>query len=107
MRTIYAERRRLFIEHFESTLGDHLALEVTPAGLHFVAWLRRPDDYPLFLEAREQTGVSPARMPVFSIAAELPPAFVFGFASWTPAQIRESLTKFASAFERLRRKQSR
>jgi hypothetical protein len=29
--------------------------------------------------------------------AKLKPAFVFGFAAWTPAQIRESLVKLASA----------
>jgi hypothetical protein len=28
------------------------------------------------------------------------PAFVFGFTGWTPAQIRESLTKLASALEK-------
>jgi hypothetical protein len=29
----------------------------------------------------------------------LKPAFVFGFAAWTPTQIRESLLKLASALK--------
>src|SRR6266516_3451572 len=35
----------------------------------------------------------------FFIEAKLNPAFVFGFAAWTPAQIRESLVKLATALK--------
>src|SRR5207253_360710 len=59
MRELYAQRRVFFIKQFQTWLGDYFDLEVTPAGLHFIAWLRRRDDLPFFMRAREQTGVWP------------------------------------------------
>src|SRR2546430_1410538 len=41
IRELYAQRRIFFIEQFQKWLGDYLDLEATPAGLHFIAWLRR------------------------------------------------------------------
>ena len=41
IRELYAQRRVFFIEQFQKWLGDYFDLEVTPAGLHFVAWLER------------------------------------------------------------------
>jgi hypothetical protein len=45
-------------------------------------------------------GVRPSTLSFFCIQARLKPAFVFGFAAWTPAQIRESLVKLASSLGR-------
>ena len=42
-------------------------------------------------------GVRPSALCFFCIQAKLKPALVFGFAAWTPTQIRESLVKLASA----------
>jgi len=42
-------------------------------------------------------GIKPLPLSFYCIEAKLKPAFVFGFAAWTPAQIRESLLRFASA----------
>ena len=47
-----------------------------------------------------EIGVRPSPLPVFCIEAKLKPAFLFGFAAWTPAQIRESLVKLASALKK-------
>ncbi len=102
MRKLYAERREYFIAQFRSLLGEHFALEVTPAGLHFVAWLRRERDFAVFARAREITGITPSKLSFFCIKAELPPAFVFGFAAWSKAQIKEGLTKLAVTFEELK-----
>jgi len=44
-----------------------------------------------------EIGVRPSPLSFFCIQATLKPAFVFGFAAWTPTQIRESLIKLASA----------
>jgi hypothetical protein len=38
-------------------------------------------------------------LPLIGISAKLKPAFVFGFAAWSRAQIREGLTKLASALK--------
>ncbi|PYL78148.1 MAG: hypothetical protein DMF27_04540, partial [Verrucomicrobia bacterium] len=78
MRELYAQRRVFFIEQFQKWLGDYFDLEVTPAGLHLIAWLRRREDLPFFMRAREQTGVWPRPLSFFCIKAQLDPAFVFG-----------------------------
>lgn len=104
IRELYAQRRVFFIERFQKWLGDYFDLEVTPAGLHFVAWLRRAEDLPLFMRAREQTGVWSRPLSFFCIKVQLDPAFVFGFAAWPPAQIEQSLAKLASAVRQLKQR---
>jgi GntR family transcriptional regulator / MocR family aminotransferase len=99
VREIYARRREFFISEFRNQLGRYLNLEVTPAGLHFVAWVRRKEDFPLLLRAREKSGIVPSNLSFLCIKARLDPALVFGFAAWTQAQTREGLAKFAAAIE--------
>jgi DNA-binding transcriptional MocR family regulator len=85
-------------------LGDYFDLEVTPAGLHFIAWLRREEDFPLFMRARQETGVWPRPLSFFCIKAQLNPAFVFGFAAWSQAQIEQGVAKLASAVKQLKQR---
>ena len=102
--TSYAQRRLFFIEQFQKWLGDYFDLEVTPAGLHFVAWLRRAEDFPLFMRAREQTGIWPRPLSFFCIKAKLEPAFVFEFAAWSQAQIQQGLARLALAVKDLKQR---
>ncbi|MGZ5021823.1 MAG: hypothetical protein ACXWFY_04875, partial [Chthoniobacterales bacterium] len=102
MRKIYADRREYFIEQFEKYLGQIFRLETKPAGLHFVAWLRDKNDFDAFLRTRFETDIRPSPLRFYCIEAQLPPAFVFGFAAWSRAQIREGLAKLANAFTRLK-----
>ncbi len=104
IRELYAQRRVFFIEQFQKWLGDYFDLEVTPAGLHFVAWFRRAEDLPLFMRAREQTGVWPRPLSFFCIKAQLDPAFVFGFSAWPQAQIEQGLAKLALAVKQLKQR---
>src|SRR6266403_1598866 len=104
MRELYAQRRVFFIKQFQKWLGDYFDLEVTPAGLHFIAWLRRREDLPLFMRAREQTGVWPRPLSFFCIKAQLDPAFVFGFSAWPQAQIEQGLAKLALAVKQLKQR---
>jgi GntR family transcriptional regulator/MocR family aminotransferase len=97
MRKIYSERRDFFIEHFNKLLSDHFTLQVPEAGLNIVAWLKREEDFPMVRRITIDIGVRPSPLSFFCIQARLKPAFLFGFAAWTPAQIRESLVKLASA----------
>ena len=97
MRKIYAERRDFFIKHFNEFLGDHFTLQVPEAGLNVVAWLKREEDFSKIRRITLDIGVRPSPLSFFCIQARLKPAFVFGFAAWTPTQIRESLTKLACA----------
>jgi GntR family transcriptional regulator / MocR family aminotransferase len=102
IRELYAQRRVFFIEQFHNWLNDYFDLEITPAGLHFVAWLRCKEDLPLFMRAREQTGIWPRPLSFFCIKAQLQPGFVFGFAAWSNAQIEQGLAKLASAVKQLK-----
>ncbi len=97
MRKIYAERRDFFIEQFNELLGDRFTLQVPEAGLNIVAWLKREEDFPMIRRITLDIGVRPSALSFFCGQAKLKPAFVFGFAAWTPRQIRESLVKLASA----------
>lgn len=106
IRKIYSERRDYFIEQFDKFLGEHFILQIPEAGLHFVATMRDPDDFALFLRARTETGIMPTKLSFYCIEAEAGPAFLFGFAAWSRAQIREALAKLALAFERLKREEA-
>jgi GntR family transcriptional regulator / MocR family aminotransferase len=99
MRQIYAERREFFIKQFHELLGDHFTLQVPEAGLNVVAWLKREEEFPMIRRITLDIGVRPSALSFFCIEAKLKPAFVFGFAAWTPTQIRESLVKLASALK--------
>ena len=100
MRKIYSERRDFFIKQFNELLGDRFTLQVPEAGLNVVAWLRRKEDLARIKRITIEVGVRPSTLSFFCIQAKLKPAFIFGFAAWTPAQIRESLIKLASSLQR-------
>jgi GntR family transcriptional regulator/MocR family aminotransferase len=100
MRKIYAERRAVFVKQFNELLGDRFTLQVPEGGLNMVAWLKRPEDLPTISRVTLEIGVKPTPLSFYCIRATPKPAFVFGFAGWTRAQIRESLIKLASSLQR-------
>lgn len=97
MRKLYSDRRDFFIEEFERSLGKYFELQIPEAGLHFVAWVRRKKDLPVIIRTCTEVGIRPSPLSSCFMKADPQPAFTFGFAAWSRAQIRESLTKFASA----------
>jgi GntR family transcriptional regulator/MocR family aminotransferase len=97
MRKLYAERRESFIKEFNSLLGDRFTLQIPEAGLNFVAWLRSEADFAKIARVCGDIGIKPSPLSFYCIEAKLKPAFVFGFAAWTAAQIRQSLLRLASA----------
>jgi GntR family transcriptional regulator / MocR family aminotransferase len=99
MRKLYSERRDFFIEQFHKLLGDRFTLQTHEAGLNFVAWLKREEDFPRIRCVGREIGVIPVPLSTFCIKAKLKPAFLFGFAAWTRAQIGESLLKLASSLK--------
>jgi GntR family transcriptional regulator/MocR family aminotransferase len=103
MRKLYSDRREFFIEQFNNLLGERFTLQILEAGLHFVAWLRCEADFPVIIRFGVKTGIRPAPLSFYCIEAELKPAFVFGFAAWSPAQIRYGLIKLASALKAKRK----
>jgi GntR family transcriptional regulator/MocR family aminotransferase len=103
MRKLYSERRNFFIEQFNKLLGDRFILQVPEAGLNFVAWLKREEDFSMVRRVTLEIGVKPSPLSNFCIQPMLKPAFVFGFAAWTPAQTRQSLVKLASALRQSRK----
>ena len=100
MRKVYAERRDLFIELFNSLLGDRFTLDIADAGLHALAWFRFTEDFSRLQRLKPKLGVKISSLSLFCIGAKLPPALLLGFAAWSPAQIREGLTRLARALEK-------
>jgi GntR family transcriptional regulator/MocR family aminotransferase len=100
MRRIYAERREVFIKQFTELLGNRFTLQVPEGGLNMVAWLKREEDFPAIRRVTLEIGVRPSPLSFYCIRAVPKPAFIFGFAGWTSAQIRESLVKLASSLQR-------
>ncbi|HEX8076713.1 MAG TPA: PLP-dependent aminotransferase family protein, partial [Chthoniobacterales bacterium] len=99
MRKVYAERRQVFIELFERSLGDRFTLDIADAGLHALAWFRCAEDFSRLQRLKPKLGVKISALSFFCIEAKLPPALLLGFAAWSPAQIREGLTRLARALE--------
>jgi GntR family transcriptional regulator/MocR family aminotransferase len=99
MRKLYGERREFFIKEFNALLGDRFILQIPEAGLNFVAWLRFEKDFEKVARVCARIGIKPSPLSFYCIEAKLKPAFVFGFAAWTRAQIQESLLRLASALK--------
>jgi GntR family transcriptional regulator / MocR family aminotransferase len=100
MRKVYSDRRDFFIDLFNDLLADHFTLQVPEAGFNLVAWLRREEDFERIKRIGLEIGIKPSPLSFYCIQAKLRPAFVFGFAAWTPAQIRENLVKLASSLQK-------
>jgi DNA-binding transcriptional MocR family regulator len=56
------------------------------------------------MRARELTGIWPRPLSFFCIKAQVEPAFVFGFAAWSQAQIEQALAKLGSAVRQLKQR---
>jgi GntR family transcriptional regulator/MocR family aminotransferase len=97
MRKLYSDRREFFIDQFNNLLSKYFILEIPEAGLHFVAWLRRKADLPLITRVCSEIGMRPSPLSSCFMKAEPEPALTFGFGAWSRAQIREGLSKLASA----------
>ncbi len=95
VRQLYADRRAYFVEQFNLLLNAHFRLEVPDTGLHLMAWLRNVDDFASIHHFANANQIRPARLSIYCIKARLDPAFVFGFAAWTKAQIKETLLRLA------------
>jgi GntR family transcriptional regulator/MocR family aminotransferase len=100
MRKIYAERRAIFIEQFNRLLGNRFTLQIADAGLHAVAWFRSEKDLAFLEHVKPKLGVKISPLSAFCIDVKPPPALVLGFAAWSPAQIREGLTRLARVLEK-------
>jgi GntR family transcriptional regulator/MocR family aminotransferase len=100
IRKIYAQRREVFIEEFNRLLSDHFKLDIAEAGLHALAWFRSEKDVAVLERAKPTIGVKISLLSYFCMQAKLPPALMLGFAAWSPAQIREGLSRIARALEK-------
>jgi GntR family transcriptional regulator / MocR family aminotransferase len=97
MRKLYSDRRLFFIEQFNKLLGKYFILEIPEAGLHFVAWVRRKEHMLVMTRVCTDIGIRPSPLSSCFMKVEPKPALTFGFAAWSRAQIREGLSKFATA----------
>src|SRR5437588_615306 len=99
MRKLYSDRREFFIEQFNKLLSKYFILEIPEAGLHFVAWVRQKQHMPVMTRVCTDIGIRPSPLSSCFMKVEPRPALTFGFAAWSRAQIREGLSKFATALD--------
>src|SRR2546430_3623920 len=93
---LYAQRREFFIKEFNKLLSDiHPSDSRRRTELHRLAPTRSRFRESRACPRRDRNQTITAI--IYCIQAKLSPAFVFGFAAWTPAQIRESLLRLACA----------
>jgi GntR family transcriptional regulator/MocR family aminotransferase len=97
MRKLYSDRKDFFIEQFNKLLSKYFILEIPDAGLHFVAWVRQKEHIPVITRVCTDIGIRPSPLSSCFMKVEPKPALTFGFAAWSRAQIREGLSKFATA----------
>jgi GntR family transcriptional regulator / MocR family aminotransferase len=101
-RTLYRKRQRAFVALAERELAGLVTIDAVPAGLHLVGWLP-PDvnDCAVAEEARRR-GVTVVAMSPQLGAASGGPGFMFGYAAYTPTQMRGAMRSLAAAIRAVR-----
>lgn len=99
IRTLYVERRQFFIEEFDRLLSEHFTLQIPDAGLHLIAWLRDKRASSFVTELLQNCRAKPSPLSVFCTQTRLDPGWVFGFAAWTQAQIKQALEEIAAGLK--------
>ena len=100
MRSLYEERQALFIKEANLAVGDDLAIEPSPAGMHLVGRFRsRVDDVKVAAAAWE-LGVCATPLSGFYLGKAKQSGLVFGFAQADARTTRLGLQALAQAIKR-------
>ncbi|MEP6492109.1 MAG: PLP-dependent aminotransferase family protein [bacterium] len=96
-RTLYQQRQRAFVSLAARELAGLVSVSAAPAGMHLVGWLA-PDvsDHAVAEEALRR-GVMVVAMSSHLDAATHGPGLLFGYAAYTPAQMRVAMQTLAAA----------
>jgi GntR family transcriptional regulator/MocR family aminotransferase len=99
MRVLYAKRQEVLLEQVRAQLGDRVALEASPTGMHLVAWLPdRVDDTALARRIGE-LGVHAQSLSFFRVEASGGPALLLGYAGVPIPAMRQALSVVRTALD--------
>ena len=101
MRRIYAERRKLFYDLFDSELADHMTLSPAEAGIQVVAHLHEGCDDRAVVQFADKLGVnaSPLSKYYWSTSGN---GLVLGYAACNKAQSEAGIRRLRQAIEQAR-----
>jgi len=95
-RTLYQQRQRAFIALAARELTGLVTVSSAPAGMHLVGWLQPGvSDHAVAVEARKR-GVEVAAMSTQLGATTRGPGLLFGYAAYSPAQMRGAMRTLAA-----------
>ena len=103
MKQIHQQRRMALVESVETHLSDHLEIVGCEAGLHCAALLKNHLDDRDICERLDDIGVVARPLSNYFVEGKTDkPGLLLGFASATPARIRNAVKKMKSVFDLVR-----
>jgi GntR family transcriptional regulator/MocR family aminotransferase len=100
MKQIHQQRRIALVESVETHLSDHLEIVGCEAGLHCAALLKNHLDDRDICERLDDIGVVARPLSNYFVEGKTDkPGLLLGFASATPARIRNAVKKMKSVFD--------
>ncbi len=103
-RKVYAERRTHLLRLIGQRLSPWMEIAPAPGGLHLVARLKPGLSEAACLERAARAGLDLTPMSLFSVAADQPPAVLFGYAGFTLDELTAAVDRLAAVLQRSRRR---
>jgi GntR family transcriptional regulator/MocR family aminotransferase len=100
MRSLYEERQALFIKEANLAVGDDLAIEPSPAGMHLVGRFRSRVDDTKVAAAAWELGVSTTPLSTYYLGKSKQSGLVFGYTQGDARVTRAGIQALALAIRR-------
>jgi GntR family transcriptional regulator/MocR family aminotransferase len=97
MRELYSERHFAFVEAAQARLNGMLSVVPSEGGMHMMGWLRDGENDVAIAHHASALGVSCRPLSLFRYKSKGRPGLLFGFAAFTPSQIRTGIELLAKA----------
>ncbi len=97
MRSLYAERQRLFLDKAQDILGPLLDLSPSETGMHLVGFLQPGTDDHAVSEAARERGIEAPPLSGFYVAEAPRPGLLLGYTGITEGEVDRGLKGLADA----------
>ncbi|MEZ4674175.1 MAG: PLP-dependent aminotransferase family protein [Caldilineaceae bacterium] len=101
MRTLYAQRQEILICAIHQELDAFMSVDVAPAGLHLVGWLKDRYDDSAVTSAAAQQGIEVAPVSSYSLQPTTRHGLVLGYAMLNEQQICVGVQGLKNAFTQI------
>jgi GntR family transcriptional regulator/MocR family aminotransferase len=99
MRELYAERQSTFVESANAQLDGLLSIVPPQGGMHMMGWLPQGANDVAMSHTAAAAGASCRPLSLCRYKVKGRSGLLFGYAAFTPAQIRAAVERLAKAFE--------